>query len=141
MALFEELEDFDNFFFYGLDPIDANVIRETQSEIAAELLQPRRSAWYFRSYGVGVPNYENSPIGVFMQIGIPFDVVQSMTRRNDEVTNGQNGLPDRRIAVSQDNVRVDHEDDGTTRVAVNFVPLITAQKPRDLEGQGIGGVV
>lgn len=138
--LFAELSDFDVFLFYGRDLDTETIILEAQVDVQQELIQPRRSLWYHRSFGAGVPNYENFPLGVFMQVGIPYDVVQAITRRNSEVTNGQDGLPDRRIAISQNNVRVEQDAQGNTDVEVTFLPLIAAQKPRALEGEGIGAV-
>lgn len=115
----EQYRDFDIFFFYSFNDLEI----ETRSDILANILQPKRSLFYDRSQdAAGAPSYENRPNGLYLQVNLPYDIVTSLAKRNQVVSNGTGDNPDRRVAVSQATIRIESEKD-RARVTVLYVPL------------------
>jgi hypothetical protein len=115
----EQFADFDIFFYYGLGDLEI----ETKSDILQNLIQPKRSLFYNRSYdSSGIKEYENRPNSFALRISIPYDIVTSLSKRNTIVSAGENGNPDRRIAVSQATIRVENIKFGTN-ISVLYIPF------------------
>lgn len=115
----EQYQDFDVFFYYGYNKLEI----ETRSDIYQNILQPKRSLYYGRNEdSAGAPSYENQPNGLTLQINLPYDIVMSLAKRNQRVSNGDGDYPDRRVAVSQSTIRAEAEG-SSVRVSVLYIPL------------------
>ena len=113
------LSDFDLFFYYGQNDLSI----ETKHDLMLNLMQPLRSLLGNRALdATGVQRYENTPAGLTLSINLPYDIVSSISQRNQHVSNGEDGTPDRRVAISQSIVRA--EIDGSeVSVTVQYIPL------------------
>jgi hypothetical protein len=100
--------DFNTFLYYGQAPLED----EVRSDVAAGILQDRRSMFYHRSYGAGLSEYENAPDGIALQVGLKYRAADWLARRNLEVSDGSNGTRDRRVATSQGAMSVEREGGG-----------------------------
>jgi len=117
----EELKTIDYFFYYGLSPLD----EETKHDMVVGLLQPKRSLFYDRNDGAGVGEYENYPGSLVLQVDLRYSIAMWVSRRNGEVSKGNAGYPDRRVAVSQSTISVDVGTDskaGEVDVGVSYIP-------------------
>lgn len=124
MAIFDieemrKLKDFDVFFFYGQNELSL----ETKSDIMQNIIQPRRTLFYDRDLdSAGITRYENQPNAIALQINLPYDIVISISKRNQFVSAGEQGLPDRRVALSQNTIRLNSRG-GEVDVTVQYIPL------------------
>lgn len=100
MADFNDLQNWDNFFYYGQGDIDT----ESRFDLYQLLLQPKRSLYYNRRESGGVSEYENRPNTIELQVFGRFEIANAVAYRNTLVTDGSNGTIDRRIAVSQNSI-------------------------------------
>lgn len=117
----EQFADFDMFFYYGSGQLED----ETKSDIFQNLMQPKRSLFYDRFYdSAGMKEYENRPNSFALRVNMPYDIVTSLSKRNTVVSAGENGNPDRRIAVSQATIRIENERDNV-KTSVLYIPLAT----------------
>ena len=129
------LSDFDMFFYYGQNDLSL----ETQHDIMLNVMQPKRSLLGNRSNdAAGVMDYENSPIGMNISILLPFDIVTSISKRNQTVSNGENGYPDRRVAISQSNVKIQAEK-GNVNITIQYRALADFKDTDVSMPLGIGG--
>lgn len=87
----------DTFLYYGKGDLED----ETIYDIYEILLQPKRSLYYYRKGSAGIDEYENNPNSLSIQVFLRFDIASTIAYRNSIVSNGENGLVDRRIGVSQ----------------------------------------
>jgi hypothetical protein len=118
------LQDFDHFYYYG----QGDLSTEIKTDVYLNLLQKKRSLFYNRSYdSSGVREYENTPNAIFLAIMLPYDIVTSLIKRNSTVSNGTNGNPDRRIAVSQNSIKIDQKG-GEADVMVSYINLFDYQE-------------
>ena len=121
--------DSNHFFYSGVEDIDVQI----ESEVMQALLTRKRSLFYWRSQGAGIPDYENLPITAQNKIAMAYDSVIALTKRNATVTNGQApGTRDMRVAVSQSSVKVISNDQGEMEVQVLYIPLhslVTRKSP------------
>lgn len=126
----EALKDFDIFFYYGQNDLET----ETKSDVLANLLQPKRSLFYNRSLdSAGIGDYENMPNGLFLSVNLPYDIVNSLAKRNQFVTSSPR---DRRIAVSQSLIQIEQKN-GEVNVNVYFV-LMSDLKQTEMLQIGLG---
>jgi hypothetical protein len=103
----EQLKDFDNFYYYG----QGDLKREIESDIHAIVNQNSRSLFYNRSNdSAGLDQYENTPNAIVQSVLIPYNIVSALSKRNINVGDGSNGSKDRRIAVSQNSVKIDNKE-------------------------------
>lgn len=103
----EQLKDFDNFYYYG----QGDLKREIESDIHAIVNQNSRSLSYNRSNdSAGLDQYENTPNAIVQSVLIPYNIVSALSKRNVNIGDGSNGSKDRRIAVSQNSVKVDNKE-------------------------------
>jgi len=131
----DTLSDFDMFFYYGLNPLDL----ETRHDIMLNIMQPKRSLLGNRSLdAAGVKDYENTPASVNLQFKLPYDIVESISKRNQYVTNGENGTRDRRVAISQSSVRVEFDTKGNVSITVGYIPLTNFKQSEVSVPLGIG---
>lgn len=132
---FGAASDINNFFYAGMVDLDTQI----QSEVLQAITQPKRSMFYFRDAGAGIPEYENTPITAQSRIMMAYDVVMAIAGRNAQVPNGSTGGVDRRVAVSQNSVTIEVKDDEVT-LNVLYIPLHSLQS-RKIPAVPLGGRV
>lgn len=137
-SIIEQLSDFDMFFYYGSNTLEI----ETKSDILQNIIQSKRSLYYNRSMdAAGIKDYENRPTSFFLKINMPFDIVTSLSKRNISVSAGENNLPDRRIALSQNTIRIEL-DKFNIKVSILYIPLANFKQTDQINTilpSGIGG--
>jgi len=116
-----QLSDLDIFFFYGEKGSDLDI--ETQSDILAGIIQKKRSLFYDRQDSSGIPERENNPTGFVLEMSMKFDIVNWIAYRNTKISDGSNGTPDRRVAVSQNSIVITENQKGETDVNVEYIPF------------------
>ena len=116
-----ELSDFDIFFFYG-EP-ESNLEQEIQSDIMAGVMQAKRSLFYNRLEGAGLTEKENHPNGLILSILTKYDIAQWGAYRNTQVSDGVDGKPDRRVAISQSSVEILKNEKGELSVDISYIPF------------------
>lgn len=97
MIDYSQLSDFDVVFFYGQNDLEI----ETKSDLISGLIQPKRTLYYNRNDGAGVVEKENFPNTIILNVFLRYSIVNWIGLRNTQVSDGTNGMPDRRVAVSQ----------------------------------------
>lgn len=127
MAEIEQLADFDLFFYYG----DNNLDLETQSDVLQVVVQPRRRLFYDRSNGAGIEDLENPPNNTLLDVAARFEVAAAVARRNLEVSSGESGTPDRRVATSQAVIEILRSRNAMD-VAVLYVPFADHETQRSV---------
>lgn len=133
---FEELKTMDYFFYNGQNPLD----EEIKHDLILGLLQPRRSLFYDRNHGAGINEYENYPNSLILQINLRFNIASWISRRNGEVSAGEEDRPDRRVAVSQHTINI-NGNQGNIDVAVNYISFADYNTPQTITvPAGIGAV-
>lgn len=95
----------DYFFYYG----KVDIADECKSDLYQIVFQAARSLFFYRGFGAGISDYENLPNSLAIQILLPYAIAEAVAERNGRVSDGSNGLPDRRIAVSQDSIEIVQE--------------------------------
>lgn len=118
---YSELSDLDIFYYYGEE--GSNLEMETQSDILAGLIQPKRTMFYNRQDSSGVPEKENFPNSFILEISMKYNIANWVSFRNTKVSDGANGTPERRVAVSQDSIAVNYNNKGETNVNVQYIPF------------------
>lgn len=113
----DELSSWDIFFFYGQSDIDL----ELSADLMLLALQPDRSLFYDRMESGGIAGYENHPNDLNLQVNIRYNIASAIAWKNTVIANGLNGLPDRRIAVSQTSISFS-QSGGELDVAILFIP-------------------
>lgn len=111
--------DIDFLFFYG----SINLEEETKHDILLGLLQQKRTMFYNRSEGAGISSYENYPNGLSLHVGLRYDIVAWISKRNGEVSAGQGGYQDRRVAVSWNSIYVKSNNNGEIDINVQYIPF------------------
>lgn len=100
MSIPTEIPAWDQFFFYG----KGDLHDEAVYDLNELLFQPKRSLFYNRRASAGVTEYENNPNGIGLQVFARYEIANAVAYRNSQVSDGSDGLPDRRIAVSQTSI-------------------------------------
>lgn len=127
--IFTKIASTDYFFFYGEGSIDPH--DECKSDLMQLLVQPQRSMFFFRSNGAGVKSFENFPIGLTMQIGIPYAISSSIANRNTIVSDGTDIYPDRRISTSQDAINFTIDENKNIDIAVSYLLYMDVKNQGD----------
>lgn len=109
--------DIDYFFFYG--QLDQR--KEIEADLLCGLAQGRRTMFYHRSYGAGIPEFENSPVGLALNVSLRYEAAAWVARRNLEVSDGTGGYRDRRAVTSQPAIEISGSG-GQVDVQVPYVP-------------------
>lgn len=116
--------DMDYFFFYGTVEERA----EIEADLKIGLMQDKRSMFYNRSFGAGVPDYENTAGGLAADVALRYSIASWISRRNSEVSDGSNGTRDRRVLASQSAIQIS-QSPGNIDIKVLYVPYFDYQKP------------
>ena len=117
----------DLFFYY--DSVSVDDILEY--DMQKGLNQGKRSLFYFRQYGAGVQESENMPNTLGLYIGLRYEIVKWVAYRNGYISNGNDGLPDRRIACSQNYITINQEG-GKLDVDVFYIPFKDYNNPKNI---------
>lgn len=117
----------DYFFYYGqIEPR-----AEIEADLIQGLCQDRRSMFYHRSFGAGIPEYENSPIGLALDVSLRYEAASWVARRNREVSDGSGGTRDRRAITSQSVITIDSGNGGLD-VTVPYIPYFDWKNPSSI---------
>lgn len=116
--------DGDYFFFYG--QVDAR--KEIEADLVQGVMQAKRSLFYNRQYGAGVPGYENTAGGLTLEVNMKFDIAGWVAQRNREVSTGTNGTRDRRVVTSQSAIKINQRR-GEADVQILYIPFFDYQSP------------
>jgi hypothetical protein len=121
-------------WFYFYDENDLN--DETQHDLVEGFIQPRRSLFYNREDGCGIPDRENMPQSIILQIGIRFDIANWIAYRNTIVSTSNEGK-ERRAAVSQSSISVKLNKNGQVDVEVMYIPFADIENFRKINLMGV----
>lgn len=134
MSDLNQLADFDTFFYYG----EGKLQDEIASDLIQILVQPKRSLLYSRSRNSsGIQ--ENFPNTVRIKTLYPFDIVSAISKRNNVVGNGQNGSKERRVATSQNLVKIKQKG-SEVDISVFYLPFYDINQNTKVEFQiGLNG--
>lgn len=116
--------DGDYFFYHGL--VDQR--KEIEAELLQGIIQDKRSLFYDRSFGAGIAEYENTPGGLTLEVGMKYDIASWVARRNQEVSDGTNGTRDLRAITSQGAIKITQRQ-GEADVQILYLPYFDYQKP------------
>lgn len=108
------------FFYYG----QGDLLDEIQDDLMCLMLEPAGGGSYFRNWGVGLQKYENEVSQLLLQVGLRYDIAESIAARNQYVSNGQDGTKDRRVICSQQTIDVIKTSDESRSVVVRYVPAV-----------------
>lgn len=117
----EVLSDLDAFFYYGEQGSD--LLLETESDLLAGIMQPKRTLYYNRRDSSGVPEKENFPNSFILAISTRYDITNWNAFRNTQVSDGSKGNPDRRVAISQNSIEIVQNQKGEMNVQIGFIPF------------------
>ena len=112
----QQLQDINNFFYYG----QQDLAFENKYDVYSLILQGTDKLFYARDFGGGVSNYLNFPVGFMIDIGVKFAIANAIAKRNQTVTDGRNNSKDRQVLVSQSSIDVDHSTPGEVNVNVQY---------------------
>lgn len=112
----------DMFFYYGLHPLE----EETSYDLHEFLFSYTRELFYFRLGSGGVYSYENYPIG-YSFFMLKYKLAYALSYRNTYVSNDINTGKDRRIAISQDTIKISSPGVGEVDIVIGYVLLSSLQ--------------
>jgi hypothetical protein len=98
-------------------------------------MTPDRSLPYLRNYGAGLDQYENQPINLELLVKIKYDIASWIAERNQIVSSGQEGLPDRRAITSQTAITVVKSAEGDG-IDIN-IPIICLYDVTKIDNVGV----
>jgi hypothetical protein len=136
MRAISEICDPDIFFYYGSNPLEL----ELDHDVMVGLLQPKRSMFYARSDGAGIPDYENKPSSFMLEIGMRYDIVNWIAYRNTVVGDGNDGTAERRVAACQFSIDVVRGETGEVDVSVEYIPYADYSAARKVNAPLTTGV-
>jgi hypothetical protein len=125
-----QLSDIDIFFFYG-EP-GSDLLIETESDILAGIMQPKRSLYYDRQDSSGIPEKENFPNSFVLSVMTKYDITKWNSYRNTQVSDGSNGTSDRRVAISQNSIDIKQDKTGNMDVAIQFIPFANIKQVQNI---------
>lgn len=114
----------DTFFYYGKGSIQD----ENEQDLLQLVQQPARSMFYNREYGCDVKY--NFPISAVNQSLVAYSIAMAVSNRNQNVSDGESGLPDRRIAVSQNTITISDGSQGERDISVLYFNYADTQTPK-----------
>jgi hypothetical protein len=132
--IFARYASTDYFFFYGERQLDVH--DECASDFMQLIVQPQQSCYFMRNYGAGVESYLNNPIGLMMQIMIPFNISNSVAFRNTVVADGSDGYPDRRIATSQSAITIQTDQSGNVDISAYYYLFSDTSQQQNIKFSG-----
>lgn len=113
----DQMSSWDLFFYYGQSLLDL----EIQSDLMLLATQPDRSLYYNNLESGGITRHENFPNDINLQVNLRFAITSSAARKNRFISDGTDGYPDRRIAVSQNSIRFEPVG-GELDIQILYIP-------------------
>ena len=126
-----ELSTSDFFFYY--DQVDQHLL--TESDLYSLLTQPAGALFYNYEYGAGISNAENAPNGITLEIILRYAILTALATRNSRVASGQDNLPDRRVASSQQAIEISR-DGGELNITLNYIEYADMSSLRQVSNRG-----
>lgn len=126
--------DIDYFFYYG----KVAQAKEVSADLEMNLLQPKRTMFYFRSSGCEISDYENKPISLVTKILLKYSVIKAIATMNTYVTDGSNGTRDRRVLSSQNNVDIASKG-SELDIHISYLPMYDVEQ-KDTLDLALGGL-
>lgn len=121
--MIEALKDFDIFYYHG----QGDLLDEIKSDVYQVVTQPIKSLYYNRTNdSAGIDQYENMPNTIAQVVLIPYSIVSALSSRNLYVGDGQNSTKDRRVAISQNYIKVSNKENEMD-IKVFYIPLINTK--------------
>ena len=117
MRPIKEIASSDLFFFYDTVSIEQG----NEADLVTSILQPKKSLFYNRKYGAGISESINYPNAIAMKVGIPYDIVDTVSTRNTQVVDGTSQQKDRRFAASQESVKIEQNNKGEIETTVSYI--------------------
>lgn len=131
----ENLQDFDNFYYYTL----GDQKTEIESDIQQIVAQNDRSLFYNRSNdAAGLDKYENMPNAVSVAVLIPYSITSAISKRNSFVGDGQISDKDYRVMVSQSSIKVKNSGNKID-ISMFYIPLYNLSSIEKTEASITGG--
>lgn len=122
--------NWDNFFYYGENVIEKDV--EDEFDVWCGILQPLKSLFYFREEGAGVSQSENLPNTLSLLMGLNYNITKWFAFRNSYVSDGRDNFPDRRIAVSQQTIGIEQDNQGNLNIDLFYISFSDYEKPKNI---------
>lgn len=113
----DEMSSWDLFFYYGQNPLDL----EIQADLMKLCIQPDRSLYYNNLESGGIVGHENFPNTINLQVNLRYSISMAVARKNRFISDGTDGNPERRIAVSQNSIKFD-VNKGELDIQVLYIP-------------------
>jgi len=130
----DELSSWDIFFYYGQNDLDL----EIESDAMMLALQPSRSLYYNAQESGGIDRFENFPNAWTFQINTKYNLTSAYAWKNQQVTDGTEGNPDRRIAVSQTSINITQDDNGNADIDIFYIPFYDFNKYQNINPPVMG---
>lgn len=124
-----QLSSWDLFFYYGQNDLDL----EIEADLMLLALQPLRSLLYNNKESGGINEYENYPNDIGLQVNVRYEVANAVAWKNFQISNGEDGLPDRRIAVSQNSLKFTKNNSGELAIEIFYIPYYDYTKYNTLQ--------
>jgi len=124
MRSIAELGDMDIFFYHGQNDLEL----EIEHDIISGLIQPKRSLFYNRADGAGIGEYEGHPNTIIMEVGLKYDMINWIARRNQIVGDGNSGTKDRRVVASQNSIKTIRTGDRID-IQLLYIPIYKIDQP------------
>lgn len=126
--------EWDNFFYYGL----GNLEDEIKQDLLNGAVTSKNKLFFNRADSAGLNDFENTPSGLAIQIGISFSLVRWLAYRNTYTGDGTNGTKERRVATSQNEITVTTDNVGNVEVTLLYIPFVNIKFSDSLQFS-IGG--
>jgi hypothetical protein len=95
-------KEWDMFFYYG----QSNASDEIRQDILNGVATSKKKLFFNRSDSAGVNDFENAPSGLAIEIGLKFAIIEWLAYRNTYTGTGTNGSKERRVASSQNEIKI-----------------------------------
>jgi hypothetical protein len=116
----------DTLFYYGMKTVE----EENEQDLLLLVQQPVMSMFYNRSFGCEI-NY-NYPMSVISQALTARSIASAVAIRNQNVSDGSDGNPDRRVALSQNTVSVEDKPNGYRTITLLYFNFANMTVPTTL---------
>lgn len=118
------MKQWDTFFYYG----KGSVQDENEQDLLQLVQQPEKSLYYNRGYGCDAKY--NFPVSAVNQSLVAYSIALSVATRNQTVSDGENGTPDRRIATSQSTITISDGSQGERDIYILYFNYSDTQTPK-----------
>jgi len=110
--------NWDLFFYYG----EGDLNNEIKQDILNGVTTSKNKLFFNRADSAGVNNFINSPNSLAIEIGLKYSIVKWLAYRNTYIGNGQNNSKERRIAISQNNIKINQKNSNVD-IDIFYIPF------------------